>query len=373
MAISDPAGAAARLTVDLGAIVENWRRLGRLAPATAIGAAVKADAYGLGAAAVAPALARAGCRDFFVAHLEEGLVLRRLLPHPARIFVLNGVSAMAAAVMRQARLIPILNTPADIAHWQAEARRAGTPLDAGLHVDTGINRLGFPVAEFAALLAEPVRLAGIAVRLAMSHLACSDEPAHPLNHLQLERFRGAAEHPALAGVPRSLANSGGLLLGPEFAFDVARPGLALYGVEPRAPGRGMLLPVLGLEADILQLRDVDAPDTVGYGASHPVRGRRRVATVAVGYADGYMRAAGNCGAGLIGATEVPIIGRISMDLMTLDVTDVPIEQCRPGSAVTLIGNGLPLHRVAAAMDTIPYEVMTRLGSRFARHYVGGEA
>ena len=365
---SEHAGAV--LTIDLNAIVANWRLLKSMLAGAECAAVVKADAYGLGAGRVAPALARAGCKTFFVAHVGEGMALRRVLPE-AVIHVLNGPLPGSESALVEHRLAPVLNSLDDIAAWGNLARARRVPLVADLHIDTGMARLGLPPIEMETLIREPGRLDGITLAYLMSHLACADEPEHPLNRQQLTDFQRA--HEAFAGAKASFANSSGIFLGPEYHFDLARPGVALYGAEPRPGEPNPMAQVVRLQGKILQVRDVDRPQTVGYGATHRVMRRGRVATVGVGYADGYLRSLSNSGSGYMGDTRVPIVGRVSMDLITLDVSDVPDATARPGALVDLIGPHNPIDSVAAEAGTIGYEILTGLGSRYYRVYLDSAA
>jgi alanine racemase len=345
----------ASLEVDLGAIVANWRDLcGR--HGAAVAGVVKADGYGLGAGPVARALAEAGCRHFFVAQFAEGLALRQALGHGPMVAVLGGFPPGAEA---GAGLTPVLNGPTDIAAWQA----AGAPA-AGtiLHLDTGMERLGLSPAERLAL--PPGALDGLGLRYVMTHLACADDPGHALNALQPPRFAEAAA--AFPGIPRSFANSAGIFHGARMASDLARPGCALYGINP-TPGRtNPMRQVLRLLAPVLQVRQVAAGTPVGYGATWVAKRDSRIATIAAGYADGYLRALSSRGIGIIAGRPVPLVGRVSMDLITLDVTDAP--DLRPGDRVEMIGPGQTPDEVAALAGTIGYEVLTSLGARYRRQY-----
>ena len=357
------------LTIDLAAISANYERLATMAAPAACAAVVKADAYGLGLARVAPALAARGCRVFFVAHLDEGQALRTLLPK-ADIFVLNGALPGAEPRFAEAGLAPVLNDLEALDAWAALARARGG-LPAALHLDTGMSRLGLSPAEIDALAADPARLDGVDLRYVMSHLACSEEPDNPMNAAQLDRFETAR-----ARLPRaraSLANSSGIFRGAGYHFDLVRPGAALYGVNP-CPGKpNPMADVVRLEAKILQVRDVDSAGTVGYGATHRVAGGARIATVAVGYADGYLRGLGGRAGCYIGETRVPVVGRVSMDLISLDVSAVPPESLGKDTLVEIIGPRHPVDALAEEAGTIGYEILTGLGRRYHRRYVGGAA
>lgn len=372
-------GDQAILTIDLDALVANWRKLGSLAPQAECAAVVKADAYGLGAAQVGPALWRAGCRRFFVAHSSEALALREALPDAA-IHILHGPAAGAEDALAAAKLTPVLSTPGQIAAWSAAAKRLGRPLPAALHIDTGMNRLGLSTAEAEALLADPAALDGIELAFVMTHLACADEPQHPLNSQQRDRF--AVWRKRFPGLKGSFANSAGIFLGSDFHHDILRPGIALYGSNPFEPkfgalhAAGRMTEVVHLQGKILQVRSVDRGMSVGYGAGYIVEKPSRIATVAVGYADGFSRAlSGRGGLALIkgrqGDVQVPIAGRVSMDLITLDVSALPEEDCRPGTPVSLLGGGIDIDVQAAKAGTIAYEMLTQLGRRYRRIYKGG--
>lgn len=360
----DRAGAV--LTVDLGAIVRNWRALGeRLKPGASCAAVVKADAYGLGMADVAPALAAAGCRRFFVAQLDEGIALRGLLP-AAEIAVLGGVLPGTVGEFRAHRLAPVLNDLGQLESW----RIGGGGEPAILHVDTGMSRLGLSPGELATLAGERHRLDGVRLAAVMSHLACADEE-NALNREQLERFRRALA--ALPPAPASFANSAGIFLGPEFHFDIARPGIALYGGNPLPGHPNPMLQVVRLQGKILQVREIDRGETVGYGATHTATRPTRIATVGVGYADGWLRALGNRGGAVVAGRQVPLVGRVSMDLITLDVTGIEPALARPGSFVDLLGDGRTVDEVAAEAGTIAYEILTSLGHRYHRVHLAAPA
>ena len=362
---ADRAGAI--LEIDLAGIAANWRLLARRVEPAECAAVVKADAYGIGAPLVAPALAAAGCRRFFVATIDEGIALRRVLPESAEIAVFNGLLPSCADDFVEFRLVPVLNDPGQIADWRSTAsRHRESP--AILHVDTGMGRLGLTIPEFERLADELCQPDPIRWRALISHLACSDEPEHPLNHLQLERF-AAARRP-LSHLPASLAASSGIFLGPEFHFDFARPGAALYGVNPQPAKPNPMRQIVRLKGRILQIREVDRDQTVGYGASHVMASPGRLATVAVGYADGWLRSVSQRGSGRVGSRRVPLLGRVSMDLIVFDVSDVDPASVRPGGFVELLHEDYGVDAAAADAGTIGYEILTALGRRYHRVYRG---
>jgi len=373
MADADPwtgSGKAALLTIDLAAIVDNYRLLAqKVAPAECAGV-VKADAYGLGAAKVAPALWRAGCRTFFVALLDEGLALRRLLPD-ANIYTLDGLQGADPRLFVDARLRPVLASHAEVDAWLT-AMGDRPDARAGLHLDTGMARLGMPPDELDALIAEGDKLKRLHPSLVMSHFACADTPDHPLNREQPQRFRDALARLALPGATRSIAASSGIFLGSEHALDLVRPGAALYGIAPLTDQPNPMRQVIHLQAKVLQVRRVDAGSTVGYGATHRFDRPARLATIGVGYADGFMRALSNRGGAYLEGRRLPIVGRVSMDLTVLDISELPDDSAHPGTLVDLIGPHAPVDSVAAEAGTIGYEILTNLGRRYERRYLDAD-
>ncbi|HXA21661.1 MAG TPA: alanine racemase [Acetobacteraceae bacterium] len=351
------------LEVDLGAIVANWRLLGRLHPSGPVAGVVKADGYGLGARQVATALYAAGCRHFFVALLDEALAIRDIVPG-ALLAVLDGLIPCSEAEYLEHGLVPALGSLAEINAWTEAARAAGRRLPAILHIDTGMARLGLDARELAVLQQDHGRLAGIDLRYVMTHLVSSEAAGDPLNQCQRERFAAACA--GLPPGPRSFANSSGIFLGPGWGSDLARPGAALYGINP-TPDRPnpMELPVR-LRARVLAVRDVSAGDSAGYNATWRAPRPSRVATAAIGYADGWHRSLSGRGRAFFDGTPVPLVGRVSMDLTTFDVTDVP--GVVPGAWLELIGPAQTPDDVAAAAGTNGYEVLTSLGRRFHRVY-----
>ncbi len=357
--------AAAVLTIDLPAIVANWRALAARHPAGPVGGVVKADGYGLGAALVAPALHSAGCRHFFTAHLEEALAIRPLLPG-AMLAVLNGPLPGTEAAYRAREIIPVLGSLGEIALWRAEAARAGAALPAILHIDTGMARLGLAEAEVAALAADPALLAGIELRFVMTHLVSAERACDPLNEHQRARFAAAADR--LPPAPRSIANSSGIFLGPRFASELARPGAALYGINPVPGEANPMRAVVRLAARVLSLRPLARGESVGYNATWRAARPSRIATVAVGYADGWPRSLTNRGAAFFDGGRLPLVGRVSMDLTTYDATDQPALHA--GDWLELIGPARPLSDVAEAAGTNEYEILTSLGRRYRRVVTG---
>ena len=366
-----PARVAGVLTVDLAAITENYARLKAAFRQRAVGAVVKADAYGLGAERVAPALVKAGARSVFVAQLDEALRLRPVLDraHPAvTLYVLNGLMPGAEADYADNTILPVLNSLGEIEAWSRFARARGTALPAAVHLDSGMCRLGLPPDEVERLRADPQRLDGIVPTCVLSHLACAEVPDDPMNAAQLAALKGALG--ALPRAPVSFCNSSGIFLGPDYHFDLARPGVALYGVNP-TPGRpNPMRPVVRLQAKILQVRSIDAPQAVGYGATHRATGPARIATVAAGYADGYLRSLSSRGHAWVAGHRVPVVGRVSMDLLALDVTTVAQDRVRPGDWAELINDAQDVDAVAREAGTIGYEILTALGARYHRVYVG---
>ncbi|HEX3429696.1 MAG TPA: alanine racemase [Rhizomicrobium sp.] len=363
--MTDSPNANASLVLRLDAVVENYRTCRRLSGAN-VAAVVKADGYGLGAIPVAQALhGMARCDNFVVARLQEGIALRRALPD-VRILVLDGCPAGTPSALVAHNLTPILNSLQQVEAWNAEARTRRTKLDAVVHIDTGMNRLGLPADELSILSAEAgERLSGINLVLIMSHLAFSEDPAARMNGAQLARFRAALA--SLPSAPASLSPSGGICLGRDYAFDLVRPGIALYGGNPQPTQSNLFKPVVRLTGRILQLRRVDKGESVGYGATFHTQRPATLATVGLGYADGLMRAIANRGAGAIGGIRAPVAGRVSMDVITLDVTGIPGAEI--GGEVEFIGDTIVVDEIAAAAGTATYEILTNIGKRLPREYV----
>jgi len=359
--------AGAVLTIDLDAVRANYRILLDRLNGIPSAAVVKADGYGLGAEKVAPALVAAGCDTFFVAHLEEGVQLRPRVPD-GNIHILNGFLTDAADTYREYRLIPVLGSLGEIAAWRGYCANDALPCD--IHVDTGMLRLGLPPNELDKIADDPSLVAGLEIEYVISHLASADQAESPQNPTQLIAYREARK--ILSTGKACFANSSGIFLGPEYHCDLARPGVALYGVNPQPGTPNPMRGAVTLMGRILQVRNADMPQTVGYGASYNVLKPSRIATVPVGYADGYLRSLSNRASGYIGDHRVPLVGRVSMDLITFDVTGVPDHLCRPGAWIELIGHNRPVDDVAADAGTIAYEILTSLGRRYHRAYIGGD-
>jgi alanine racemase len=358
-----PDTAHAVLTVDLGAIVANWKLLQAKHSSGATGAVVKANGYGLGAVPVAAALAAAGCRHFFVATPDEALNLRRTIPD-ATLVVLGGLFPGSEQDLAEHGIVPALGSLAEIEAWSRLAQRLDRALPAFIHFDTGMSRLGLDARECAVLAQDHDRLAGIDVRYVMSHLVSAELPDDPLNAIQHERFN--AGRARLPPAPASLVNSSGIFLGEAFGFDLARPGSALYGINPTPLANNPMRSVVTLTARVLAIREIPAGATVGYNATWTAQNPRRIATVGVGYADGWHRLHSNTGVAYFDGHPVPLVGRVSMDLTTFDVTDQPAVQ--PGSWLELLGPHRLVDDAARVPGAFSYEVLTALGPRYHRVY-----
>lgn len=349
-----------RLTVDLGAIAANWRQLRDHVRPAECGAVVKADAYGLGMAPVVRALTDAGCRTFFVATLEEAVALRLQLPDAAVVMLSDQVEPHVRELTSH-RITPVLNHPGAVTAW----RRRGAPAKAWLHLDTGMNRLGLTPAEWQTLLAGNPFWREFGICGVMSHFACADEPDHPLNAMQRDAARAAA---AAAGLPLSLGNSPGIFLGADYRGDLVRPGMALYGLNPKPLARNPMRAAVRLDVQVLQVREVAAAGTVGYGATAEARPGQVLATVGLGYADGLHRSLSNRGYVYFDGQPAPIVGRVSMDSIIVDVSQFEVKPV-PGAWAEVIGPNQTADVMADKAGTIGYEIFTSLGARYARTYL----
>ncbi|MGL5784846.1 MAG: alanine racemase [Alphaproteobacteria bacterium] len=367
-----PLTATSVYEIDLDALAHNYRFLQDKVGACVCSAVVKADAYGLGVEPVARKLAEAGAKEFFVATLEEGIQLRGILPF-VTIYVLNGLWPGTEPVFDQHRLVPVLADLGQVALWKHYATQKEKHLGAILQVDTGLVRLGLSFEELGLQLQERDGFAGLHLHYVMSHLACAYQPGHPYNQQQRAIFE--AVRALLPGVPGSFAGSGGIFHGPGYWFDMVRPGRLLYGSSFTAEEvfQAAVQPVITLRSRVLQLQTVQKGQSVGYDQTYWVERPMRLATISMGYADGYMRSLGNRGMAMVNGREVPVVGRISMDLATLDVTDLPDEWVYPGSWVDLINQHITVDTVAAAAGTVSWEILTRLGKRPHKIYFGGAA
>src|SRR5450432_679616 len=368
------ATATAVLTIDLDAIVANWRKLEKTAVPAECAGVIKADAYGCGVEPVARALAGAGCKTFFVATLDEARAARAALPQ-ATIYVLDGFFQTCGDAFAKINCKPVIGDLNELAEWDVFCRRSGWAGGAAIHVDTGMNRLGLTLAEAQGIIPR-INAGDHGITLVMSHLACAELLNNPLNARQLAAFREIAS--VFSGVPASLSNSSGVFLGAAFQFDLVRPGAALYGINPTPEADNPMQAVVELKARIVQIRNAEKGESVGYGGTWTARRPTRLAVVSVGYADGFFRAGssndGTRGAdGRVAGKRCPVAGRISMDLMAIDITDLAHNAARRGHLVTLIGEGISVDELAHHFGTIGYEVLTSLGPRYARVYKGGAA
>jgi alanine racemase len=362
------------LTVDLDAVVANWRKLEKTAVPAECAGVIKADAYGCGLDPVARALAGAGCKTFFVATLDEARAARAALPSAA-IYVLDGFFQNCGDAYAELNARPVIGDLNELAEWDVFCRRSGWEGGAGIHIDTGMNRLGLTISEAQGIIPR-INAGDHGITLVMSHLACAELLNHPQNARQLANFREIAS--LFSGVPASLANSSGVFLGAQFQFDLVRPGAALYGINPTPEADNPMQGVVDLKARIVHIRSIDKGETVGYGGTWTARRPTKLAIVSAGYADGYFRAGGSNdgtrGAEVIVAGKrCPIAGRVSMDLIAVDITDLEKNAARRGHMATLIGEGITVDELAHHFGTIGYEVLTSLGRRYARVYKGGAA
>ncbi|MGI9363898.1 MAG: alanine racemase [Rhizobiaceae bacterium] len=375
----DPDLAGGRLTIDLNALVSNWQLLGERARSAECAAVVKANAYGCGIEPAVAALSNAGCKTFFVALPQEGLRVKHTVPS-ARCFVLNGLFESAVKTYAAAGLTPILGSLEEIAVWAAFARQSSARQPCAIHFDSGMTRLGLSLSDLKTFVDDATLNDPLDVQLFMTHYACADDVGHPQTQQQRQKFMEAAK--LLPGVPRSAANSAADLQMEGHEFELVRPGVALYGGEALNDTPNPMQQVAKLEARIVQIRNARAGDAVGYGAAEILTRDRRIAYVSVGYADGYFRAASNTGVAMreiappaVAAYQGQIIngiGRISMDLSAFDVSDIPSSEIAAGNWIELFGDVVHVDDVARAAGTIGYELLTGLGNRYSRTYVGGD-
>jgi alanine racemase len=357
------------LTVDLAAIETNWKTLASMTMPVECAAVVKADGYGCGLEPVTRRLAKAGCRTFFVADLAEARLVRAVAPD-ATIYVLNGMMPGSAGAFADGSFRPVINSLTEFAEWDAFIAENRWQGGAALHVDTGMNRLGVAAQE-AVAIAPRIQSQNHGFTLLMSHLACAETPDHPLNDRQIRVFREIRI--MFRGLASSLANSSGIFLGGTVFCDLVRPGIALYGANPTPGRKNPMRPAVELKARIIQVRAVNQGESVGYGATWTAGRPSRIAVVAVGYADGFLRSASAAKGKpmteiVIAGRRCPLVGRVSMDLLAADITELAEGTARRGDLATLIGDGVSVDDLAAGMGTIGYEVLTSLGHRYHRVY-----
>ncbi|MCE3233033.1 MAG: dadX [Rickettsiaceae bacterium] len=345
-----------KLSINLSAIKSNYKLLKKHGKVAAV---VKANAYGLGVGEVSSSLYEAGCREFFVANLDEALELRKILPD-VFIAVFQGAQEGQGKYFEKHDLVPVINTVHQVKLWQQYSEKQGSKLSCIVHFDTGMNRLGLSMKD-AGLVAK------FKIKYIMSHLACADTPKHPKNAEQLKNMKAIAK--LFPKVPVSFANSSGVFLGEDYLFDRIRAGIAIYGGNPTPYTKNPMKNVVTLTSKILQVRVIDSVDSVGYGATHNVPAGAKIATIPVGYADGYSRHLSNRGYCAIDGKKVPVIGRVSMDLITIDVSSIESGKLVVGQEVELIGNTITIDDVASWSGTISYEVLTSLGCRHLREYL----
>lgn len=359
------------LTVNLSAILANWRCVtSQLSKGSSAAAVIKANAYGLGAAQVGPVLYRAGCREFFVATIDEAVAARKYLHADAVIYVLGGLRVGTESLFLQHKISPVLHSTQDIRRWLAHVADIESPPECAVKINTGMTRLGLDVQEWTALVTARSELQQLSPALVMSHLACADEPGHALNREQLQQFQAvvATSRSLLPQARYSLANSSGIYLGKEWHFDLVRPGAALYGINPRPQEPSPLKPVVHLALPILQVRQLTGPVSIGYGATVKASAPTRLAVAAGGYADGLHRTIGGTGFGVIGRHQVPVIGRISMDATIFDVSAAGIA-ADEAKVIEVLNDELTVDSWAARTGALGYEVLTSLGYRYQRRYV----
>ncbi|MFK4490001.1 alanine racemase [Bradyrhizobium sp. USDA 336] len=354
------------MTVDLAALRRNFQRIASMTRPARVSAVVKADAYGLGAIRVAETLLEVGCRDFFVAHAEEAIALRPHISSDARLFVLNGLLPGAEAACASAQVTPVINSLTQLYRWRTQARAESRRLPAVLQFDTGMSRLGFAPADRAAVREEIAQSPELEIHYVMSHLASADEPAKPQNAAQLAAMQTVVEE--FAPVPSCFANSAGVLMGKDYHGSLVRPGLALYGGAPQLDGANPMEPVVTLSVAVAQTRTVPRGTLVGYSGTHVTNECTRLATLCAGYADGLPRSLSGRGAVYFEGQRLPIVGRVSMDSLTVDISDLPNDALDLGSLVEVIGPHQTLEMLAADAGTISYEILTGLGRRFFRSY-----
>jgi alanine racemase len=360
------------LTIDLTAIAANWTLLAeRMAPGVAVGAVIKANAYGLGAARVGRELYSAGAREFFFATKQEALAFKSEELTGIRCYVLGGAAAGDEAEFIEQNLIPVLFSFAAVMRWSAVCMQKGVAAASVIKLNTGMTRLGLDCSQFAELCANGALFKSINPQLLMSHLACADEPAHALNGVQLDAFKRALALVKfqLPELRYSLANSSGIFLGDDWHFDLVRPGAALYGINPTPASQNPMRNVVRLALPILQIRVLEEDATIGYGAAAAMPKGSRLAVVAGGYADGLQRTLGLAPEGILRGHKVQVVGRVSMDSMIFDISHIPVADIGPDDYIEVINDELSIDYLMKKNQTLGYEVLTSLGARFVRRYL----
>tara|TARA_Y100001934_G_scaffold129368_1_gene157025 strand:- start:168 stop:1295 length:1128 start_codon:yes stop_codon:yes gene_type:complete len=354
------------LVIDVDAIVSNYQTLKSKLTKAHCAATLKANAYGLGVKKIAHALDKAGCPTFFVATLDEAVELREILNSNRKsILVLNGFLAGTGSIFKQYNITPVLNNFGQLEKWADFNATLEDRQKAALHLDTGMNRLGLDNKDIGRLMENPQTLIKANIYMLLSHLACSDEPENTMNNCQLLEF-----HSLIGRLPKmtaSLANSGGIYLGKKFHFDLVRPGLALYGSVP-GHLQNNLTNCISLYGRVLQLREVEKSQSIGYGGTYKLTKKSRIATIGVGYADGYRRSLSGLSTVFHHDFPLPIVGRISMDSLTVDISSLPDNKLKEGDFVELIGKNFTIDQAACLAQTVPYEMITALGRRHYRYY-----
>lgn len=365
-----PNCSGAILTINLKAIIKNWKTLSKkLDKKTLCAAAIKTNAYGLGARKVASALVSAGCKNYFVAYPFEGKELREVVGNQ-QIFVLNGIVKNMENFYVQNDLIPVINSLEQLKIYSHYAKKSNKKLKIAVHFDTGMVRLGIPTYELLELLENNDVFSSLEPVLVMSHLSCADDKKHPKNAQQLELFKKIKEafKKKFPNIKASLANSAGIYLGKEYHFDMVRPGIALYGGRPFDECSD-LENVVGLKAQILQIQKAKPPQTIGYGATYELKEEKTIATASIGYGDGFFRSLSNKGCGYINGQKAPIVGRVSMDLTSFDVSNIS-QKLSAGDYIDIISLNNPIEKLAKNAKTVNYEVLTNLGRRYYKNYIG---
>lgn len=352
------------LTVDLSAIADNYRLLKKQLKNAECACVVKSNAYGLGVEEVAKTLLRAGAGKFFVATIDEAVNLRQIL-QSKDIYIFHGFLKGQESALIENRLVPVLNSIEQVINWADYSKKTNLKMPCIIHIDTGMNRLGLSNNELDEFIEKNLQ-DYLDIKYIMSHLACADVKDHPLNKKQLDEISRISK--CFSGIPISFSNSFGVFLGKNYHFDLARPGMALYGLNPTPDRENPMKTTAFLSSKIIQIREIDTPSCVGYGATCELPAGARVATLPVGYADGYLRSLGNSAFCYFKKHKLPVVGRVSMDLIMVDISNVPNGQINVGDEIEIMGKNISADDLAKTAGTIGYEILTRLGARYKRFY-----